>query len=105
MSLFEQVNTLRRAIRTFNSLAITNLKANDNNLINKDNSIFLITALAPHIGHNEAINIVHEAINSSKPIKEIILEKELLTKSDIDQILDDNNLTNSGIALEELRTK
>ena len=105
MSLFEQVTTLRRAVRTFNNLAISNLIATDNHSINKDNSIFLITALAPHIGHNEAINIVHEAINSSKTIKEIILEKELLNTDEIDQILDDNNLTNSGIALEELLKK
>ena len=94
MSLFEQITTLRRAIRTFNNLAITNLIVNDNHSINNDNSIFLITVLAPRIGHNEAINIVHEAINSSKTIKEIILEKELLNQDDIDQILDDNNLTN-----------
>ena len=102
MSLYEQITTLRRAIRTFNNLAIVNLKATDNHAINKENSIFLITALAPHIGHNEAINIVHEVLNSSKTIKEIIIEKELLTEADIESILDDNNLTNSGIVLEEL---
>ena len=105
MSLFEQITTLRRAVRTFNNLAITNLVITDNHSINNDNSVFLITVLAPHIGHNEAINIVHEAINSSKTIKEIILEKELLNQDDIDKILDDNNLTNSGIALEELLKK
>ena len=105
MSLYEQITTLRRAIRTFNHLAITNLKATDNRSINKDNSIFLITALAPHIGHNEAINIVHEAINSSKTIKEIILQKEVLSQADMEQILDDDNITNSGIVLEELLKK
>ena len=105
MSLYEQITTLRRAIRTFNNLAIVNLKATDNHAINKENSIFLITALAPHIGHNEAINIVHEVLNSSKTIKEIIIEKELLTEADIESILDDNNLTNSGIVLEELLKK
>ena len=102
MSLYEQITTLRRAIRTFNTLTISNLKATNIHSINKENSIYLITALTPHIGHNEALCIVNETMHSSKTIKEIILEKNLLSEVHIDHILEDSNLTNSGIMLEEL---
>ncbi len=105
MSLFEEITTLRRAARTFTTLAIEGLKYNENNKYQIDNSIFLITALSPHIGHDTACSIVNEAIHSGKTIKEVILEKSLLSESAIDSILDSKTITNPGIALEDLLKK
>lgn len=105
MSLFEEITTVRRAARTFTSLAIDGLKYNEKNKYQMDNSIFLITVLTPHIGHDTACSIVNEAMNSGKTIKEIILEKQLLTESAFDLIFDARNMTNPGIALEDLLRK
>lgn len=100
MSLFEQLSALRRGVRTFNNLAVTGIKANPKKY-DTENSIFLITALAPHIGHAKACNIVNEAIKSNKTIKELILEESLLTEEMIDFIINEKNLTASGILLDE----
>lgn len=105
MSLFEEITTIRRAARTFASLAIDGIKYNEKNKYQMDNSIFLITVLTPHIGHDTACSIVNESINSEKTIKEIILEKQLLTESAFDFIFDTKNMTNPGIALEDLLKK
>lgn len=105
MSLFEEITTLRRAARTFATLAIEGLKYNEHTNYQIDNSIFLITALSPHIGHDTACGIVNEAIHSGKTIKEVILEKSLLSESAIDSILDSKTITHPGIALEDLLKK
>ncbi len=102
MSLFEEITTLRRAARTFNNLAITDLKVNPNLKYHIDNSVFLITALTPHIGYDTACSIVNEAMKESKTIKEIVLEKGLLSNSLIDEILNNRDITSSGIAGESI---
>lgn len=102
MSLFEEITTLRRAARTFNNLAITYLKVNPNLKYHIDNSVFLITALTPHIGYDTACSIVNEAMKENKTIKEIVLEKGLLSNSLIDEILNNRDITSSGIAGESI---
>lgn len=102
MSLFEEITTLRRAARTFNNLAITDLKVNPNLKYHIDNSVFLITALTPHIGYDTACSIVNEAMTENKTIKEIVLEKGLLSNSLIDEILNNRDITSSGIAGESI---
>lgn len=102
MSLFEEITTLRRAARTFNNLAITDLKVNPNLKYHIDNSVFLITALTPHIGYDTACSIVNEAMKENKTIKEIVLEKGLLSNSLIDEILNSRDITSSGIAGESI---
>ena len=100
MSLFEEITTLRRAARTFNNLAITGLKANpelnyQHNDYQKDNSVFLITALSPYIGYDTACGIANEALDMHKTIKELILEKNLLTKEELEKIVSINDVTNN----------
>lgn len=102
MSLFEEITTLRRAARTFNNLAITDLKVNPNLKYHIDNSVFLITTLTPHIGYDTACSIVNEAMKENKTIKEIVLEKGLLSNSLIDEILNNRDITSSGIAGESI---
>lgn len=102
MSLFEEITTLRRAARTFNNLAITDLKVNPNLKYHIDNSVFPITALTPHIGYDTACSIVNEAMKENKTIKEIVLEKGLLSNSLIDEILNNRDITSSGIAGESI---
>lgn len=102
MSLFEEITTLRRAARTFNNLAITDLKVNPNLKYHIDNSVFLITALTPHIGYDTTCSIVNEAMKENKTIKEIVLEKGLLSNSLIDEILNNRDITSSGIAGESI---
>lgn len=87
MSLFEQLSTLRRGVRTFNTLAISGIKANNNTVINKEDSIYLITILAPYIGHDEAGELIKEAKNTNRTIKELLIEKKLLAEDKLQQVL------------------
>ena len=106
MSLFEQITTLRRAVRTFNELAITGLEAaidSNTNHYKADNSIYLITSLSPVLGHSLACKIVNEAMETGKTIKEVILENDLLDEKALDEILHEKNLASSGIVSEKIK--
>lgn len=56
------------------------------------NSVGLITYLTPFIGHHKGDEIGKEAIETGKTIRELVLEKELLTEKELDSILNCENL-------------
>lgn len=106
MSLFDQLSSLRRGIRTFNELAVSGITANVEQCKAGLNSINTqVTALSPHIGFEKACAIAKEAIESKKSIKDIVIANGLLSKDDVETILDIENLVNSGISGEELLEK
>jgi len=56
------------------------------------NSVGLITFLNPFIGHHMGDVIGREAVATGKTIRELILEKELLSETELDTILSNENL-------------
>jgi aspartate ammonia-lyase len=53
----------------------------------------LATYLAPHIGYLKASKIAKQALKEGRSVKQIALEKKILTKKQIDQIFDLKKLT------------
>ncbi len=105
-NLFETLDILRRGIRTFYRRAISGITVNkDLCVLYVERSAGIVTALAPHIGYKIAADIAKEAIRLNKPIKDLVIEKEILSKEDLDVILNINNLTSPGISGEELLIK
>lgn len=102
MSLFEEITTLRRAARTLREKAIEGLEANITLSALDEHSISLATVLAPHIGYDTACDIIQTAHTANRSVKEIVIEKQLLTKEEADTIFDLTNMTNPGIVGEEL---
>ena len=106
MSLFEQITTLRRAARTFRELAIDELKANEEACVSEvAHSPALVTALTPHIGYEVACDIIKESLASRKSVRDIVIERKLLTNEELDTILNFKEMTNPGIAGEEILLK
>ena len=102
MALFEEITTLRRAARTLREKAIEGLQVNSNKLNSiTEHSISIATALTPHFGHDVALEVVNEAITSKKTIKEVVIERGLLTEEEANIILDLSKMTNPGIVGEE----
>lgn len=61
-------------------------------------SASLATALNPIIGYANVAEIVKEFVKTGKPMPEIILEKNILTKDELTVILDPIKMTKPGIA-------
>ncbi len=91
--LFESVNLLSNACETLATKCISGITANAEHTKNMVlNSVGLITFLNPIIGHHKGDEIGKEAIATGKSIQELVLEKKLLTKEELDNILDPQNL-------------
>ena len=54
--------------------------------------------MLPHIGYENSAMIAKEAYESGRPVREIVLEKGLVTKERMDQIMDPEEMTTPGIA-------
>lgn len=70
-----------------------------------NNSVGIITAINPHVGYETAAAIAKEAIQSNRPVRDIVLEKGVLTAEELDTILHPFEMTKPGIAGKELLEK
>lgn len=91
--LFESVELLSNACTTLADKCISGITANPEHTQEMVmNSVGLITFLNPYIGHHMGDMLGREAIATGKTIRELILEKELLSEAELDSILSKENL-------------
>lgn len=91
--IFESVELLANACTTLAEKCIKDITANAEHTKQMVlNSIGLITFLNPYIGHNMGDLIGKEAVATGKTIQELVLEKKLLSKEELDRILSIENL-------------
>ncbi len=104
--LFNSMEVLTNAIHTLIVNCIEGITANKeycSKLVH--NSVGIITALVPHIGYQHAADIAKKAIKTGEPVADLILAENLLTREQLDVILDPWNLTKPGISGAELLKK
>ena len=88
-NLLESIHLLSTGTDVFEKKLIKDLEPNTEKLEeNIQRNSILVTALVPEIGYDKAAEIAKEAISMSKTIKDVILEKQLLSEKQIDEILD-----------------
>ncbi len=104
--LFDGLNTIRHAVKTYRENAIDGITANIDHCVDvTSHSTGVVTALSPHIGYEQAASIAQEAMGSNKTVRQIVLEKGLLTEEELDVILNIQNMTSPGISGEEILIK
>lgn len=92
-SLFESVELLSNACTTLADKCISGITANAEHTKNMVlNSIGLVTFLNPYIGHHMGDVIGKEAVLTGKTVRELVLEKNLLSEDELDKILSFENL-------------
>jgi len=62
-----------------------------------ERSLMMVTALAPKIGYDAAAAIAKEAYATNRTVREVCLEKRLLSKEELDEVLDPRQMTEGGI--------
>lgn len=87
-NLFNSLRFLRQGCITLAERCVTGITANREDLRAMiDKSIGIVTALNPHIGYENATAVAAEADKTGKGVMEIVLEKGLLSKEELDEIL------------------
>ncbi len=91
--LFESVELLSNACVTLAEKCVAGITANAEHTKQMVfNSVGIITFLNPYIGHHMGDLIGKEAVATGKNIRELVLEKELLSEEELDKILSVDNL-------------
>ena len=87
-NLFNSLRFLRQGCTTLAECCVVGITANRDDLrMMIDKSIGIVTALNPHIGYENASAVAAEAHKTGKGVMEIVLEKGLLSKEELDEIL------------------
>src|SRR5437899_3168540 len=93
-SVFKSVMHLRNGCLTLAERCIKGITANRERLRSMvENSIGVVTALNPYIGYANATEVAQEALTSGRSVYELVLEKKLLSKEKLDEILHPDVLT------------
>lgn len=93
-SLFESLAHLTAACDTLRTRCVRGITANVGRMrATVDRSIGLVTALNPYIGYEAASRLAAEALNSDSDIASLVLDRGLLTASELETILEPANLT------------
>jgi len=97
-NLFEMMHVLIGAINAFTEKCVVGITANPEKATGwlAKNPI-LVTALNPVIGYLNGAAVAKEALASGKTIKEVVVEKGLLSPEQVDELLDVRAMTEGGI--------
>ena len=90
---FESVDLMVAAFDTLRTLCVEGITANEEHcrkLVH--NSIGIVTALNPYIGYEHSTNIAKKAMETGGSVYDLVLEEGILTKEDLDTILDPKNM-------------
>ncbi len=92
-SLFESIEMLKNGMDVLNRSCIKGITANEEHcLMMIKNSIGIVTALNPYISYDSANELAKDALESGRGVYELVLEKNLLSKEKLDEILAPENM-------------
>ncbi len=91
--ILESMTWLTNVMHTLRSKCIEGITVNKEHCeAMVKNSIGIVTALNPYIGYKNSTKIAKEALKTGGSIYNIVLEQGILTKEEIDKILDPENM-------------
>lgn len=97
--LFQSIDTIACAVNTFVDNCVIGITANETRCrYFVENSVGIITAICPYVGYQKAAEIAKEAIKTGESVRKLIIEKGLLTKEQMDEIMDPVQMTEPGIS-------
>jgi fumarate hydratase class II len=88
-NILQSIDLLADSTKNFAIYCVKGIKA-DKVKIKKflDNSLMLVTALAPQIGYDNAAKIAKTALKNGTTLKEEALKTKLIDEKDFDQVVD-----------------
>lgn len=105
-SLYESISMLTYGINTLRINCVEGIEANREKLKHDmEKSVGMVTALVPHIGYEKSSIIAKQALETHRPIRELVLEAGYLNEADLEEILDPWAMTRPGINAKHLLQK
>ena len=93
-NILQSVEIMSDSAKTFALYCVKGIKADKKRIKSLlDNSLMLVTALAPKIGYDQAANIAKLAHKKGTTLKEEVIKAGLLKEKDYDKIMDPMKMT------------
>jgi aspartate ammonia-lyase len=97
-NLLHEIEILKNAVDVFTRLCIEGIQADELRCkAFAEASMSIVTVLNPHIGYAAAAQVAKEYLSSGKSISQIVLERGLLTREQLESVFDLRNMTEPGI--------
>ena len=85
----EEILLIADSTKNFALYCVKGIKANKKRIKEHlDNSLMLVTALAPHIGYDNAAKIAKTALKNNTTLKHETLKTGLISEKDYERIVD-----------------
>ncbi|WP_255250298.1 aspartate ammonia-lyase [Lysinibacillus fusiformis] len=98
-NLIQSISIMNNVFRAFTENCLKDIEANEERMKEYvEKSVGVLTAVNPHIGYEVAARLAREAILTGRSIRELCIEAGVLTKEQLDLILDPYEMTHPGIA-------
>jgi fumarate hydratase class II len=97
-NLLQSIEILARAVTQFTQKCVLGLEADRRRceaLV--EESLAMATALAPAIGYDRAAQIAKKAFESGKTVRETALTEQVLSREELEDILDPRPMTEPGV--------
>lgn len=92
-SLFESIEMLKNGMTTLKYKCVDGITANEKRCRQLvENSIGIITALNPVLGYETSTELAKEAFEKNRSVYELVLEKNLLSREQLDEMLKPENM-------------
>lgn len=104
--MFQSIDTLAYAVQTFIDNCVSGITANEERCRSLvENSVGIVTAICPHVGYKKSAEIAKKALATGQPVRNLILQENLMTAEELDSILDPVHMTEPGISRKDILLK
>ncbi|MBV9953369.1 MAG: class II fumarate hydratase [Acidimicrobiia bacterium] len=98
-NILESIGLLSNVCRVFADRCVHGIEADVERCRSyAESSPSVGTSLNPYIGYEKAAEVIKESVKSGRSIREIVLERKLLSEAELDRALDVLALTKGGVA-------
>ena len=97
-NLIHEIEILKNALDVFLTFCVNGITVNAKRCQEyAEGSMSIVTVLNPHIGYARAAEIAKEYLASGKSIKQLVLEKGLITQEKLEEVFNLRGMTEPGI--------
>ncbi len=105
-NLLQSINILTNVQHIFARRCVRGITANRDRCHEMvENSVCVVTALSPHLGYEMSSAIAKKAMQQGCKVRDIVLEKKLMSEEVLDKVLDIYEMTRMGISGKEFLAK
>lgn len=97
-NLLEAIDLLSNAAAVFRERCVEGIEADaERARALAEANLIVVTALNPHIGYDRGAEVAKEAHAAGRTVREVVLEKGLMTEAELDVALDIKKMTEGGV--------